>query len=223
MSRKDIILIAALINAGLLALLFITATVYDTDTVAEDLEIQAQAESPAPPPARNELEIQLLPTIADSSGDEVDNILKQYTSRPTLLVAPEHPVDITGKDVTAAPSDLPGINPNFVTVTVKRGDSLEKIARANGSTISAIKKANSLESERLSIGQVLKIPLNKEKGGESKTVENEEPQYYTVKSGDSPWKIAKQFNVKYEEILKLNHLNEEKARNLKVGDRIRVK
>jgi peptidoglycan endopeptidase LytF len=47
--------------------------------------------------------------------------------------------------------------------------------------------------------------------------------YYVVKSGDSPWKIAKQFNVKPEDILQLNHLDEEKARNLKIGDRIRIK
>ena len=51
----------------------------------------------------------------------------------------------------------------------------------------------------------------------------DEPVYYVIKSGDNPWKIARQFGVKYDEILRLNQLDEEKARNLKIGDRVRVK
>lgn len=50
-----------------------------------------------------------------------------------------------------------------------------------------------------------------------------EPQYYTLKSGDNPWKVAKQFRVGFGELLKLNHLDEAKARNLKPGDVLRVK
>lgn len=47
--------------------------------------------------------------------------------------------------------------------------------------------------------------------------------YYIVKGGDNPWKIAKQFQVNFDDILRLNNLDEEKARNMKIGDRIRVK
>ena len=133
---------------------------------------------------------------------------------------------------------------NVIEVTVKRGDVLEKIAKANKSTVAAIKKANNLQSEKLSIGQVLKIPVKQTvaaldtpvkqpevkediqqeaKPKPVKESEVAEAVYHLVKSGDSPWKIAKQYNVKYADILRLNNLDEEKARNLKIGDRIRVK
>ena len=45
-----------------------------------------------------------------------------------------------------------------VEVTVKRGDYLEKIAKAHGVSIRAIIEANGLKNEQIRIGQVLKIP-----------------------------------------------------------------
>lgn len=41
---------------------------------------------------------------------------------------------------------------------VKSGDSLEKIARANKTTIKAIKELNGLTKDQITIGQILKIP-----------------------------------------------------------------
>lgn len=43
---------------------------------------------------------------------------------------------------------------------VAKGDSLYKIARANGMTVEALKTANNLTSDRLSIGQQIQIPSN---------------------------------------------------------------
>lgn len=44
------------------------------------------------------------------------------------------------------------------TYRVRSGDSLEKIARSQGTTISAIKEANSLVNDRIIVGQNLRIP-----------------------------------------------------------------
>lgn len=51
----------------------------------------------------------------------------------------------------------------------------------------------------------------------------EKPEFYTVQNGDSPWKIAKKCNIKVEDLLRLNNLDEEKARNLKIGQKLRIR
>ena len=48
-------------------------------------------------------------------------------------------------------------------------------------------------------------------------------EWYVMKSGDNPWKVAKNNKIKFDDLLKLNGLNEERARNLKPGDRIRIR
>lgn len=261
MTRKDTILIAVVINAGLLAVLFTTAVIYDTEKGTDSMEFVAPlVDNKAP-----SIDSQSTLIAAVSMGDEVDNVLKYYTPAQTqpiivqnkqenyvpqsLVLQPSANDEEESVQPVAIPSS--GSQDKFTEITVKRGDVLEKIARANKTTVGAIKRANQLENERLSIGQVLKIPAQQNtplyatSGAtvakadpvkvESKPVKVEpkleinkepkadEPVYYVIKSGDNPWKIARQFGVKYDEILRLNQLDEEKARNLKIGDRVRVK
>lgn len=234
MSKKDTILVAVIINAGLLAILFATAIIYDTDKLADDtlLESTALAEAPFPPSyEQNPVLIAHNPAL-----DEMDAILKQQADPLVPLALEEFYLQDNEVPESSKAQPIPPPRTDYVEVIVKKGDSLDKIAKVNGSSISAIKKANHLTSERLSIGQVLKVPLNKEEPSSilgstpptpptpvKQSVSSEGPVYHTVKSGDSPWKIAKQYGVKYEDILKLNHLDEEKARNLKIGDQLRVK
>jgi peptidoglycan DL-endopeptidase LytF len=246
MSRRDTIIIAALINASLLALLFMLAVDTDDDKVSDQPEINhALVESAQSLPIQDNPSPVVITHI--HPGDEVDNFLKNFSasesSQPILtddefLQEPECeivPTVIAKSNIKEEPNP---VNERFVEVIVKRGDALEKIARANGTTVEAIKKANHLSTEKLIIGQVLRVPLlsNKPaanttksigasvvKSQESKNSSSSEPQFYVVKSGDNPWKIAKQFHVKFDELLKLNNLDEEKARNLKIGDKIRVR
>ena len=109
---------------------------------------------------------------------------------------------------------------------MKKGDSLDKIARANKTTVEAIAEESNLTTTRLQIGQVLQVPLPKaKKAVEMVAVASElsEDHYYTVRSGDNPWTIAMKSRVSVDELLKLNNLDEEKARKLRPGDRIRIK
>lgn len=250
MTRKDTILIAVVINAGLLAILFTTAVIYDTDKGLEHSEFVTPLVDAKNPPVDSS------PTLVavNTTGDEVDNVLKYYTpsSQPVTIGNPSDsyvPEPIAVQSNAADDEDyeqeasFSSTQEQFVEVKVKKGDVLEKIARANKTTVGAIKRANNLQTERLSIGQVLKIPTKHDiasnlspstsvKTTESKPqvklepknqIESTEPVYYVIKSGDNPWKIAKQFNVKFDDIVRLNQLDEERARNLKIGDRIRVK
>ena len=88
--------------------------------------------------------------------------------------------------------DIPSIN--TINYSVKKGDSLYKIANMYNTTISEIIKLNNLKTNNLSIGQLLKIPSNSSN------------QTYIVKKGDSLYSIAKKFNTTVDSIKKKNNL-----------------
>jgi peptidoglycan endopeptidase LytF len=240
MSRRDTIIIAMLVNACLLALLFILAVNTEGDHVIDHPEIAKTIVDNHPQAPVNKVQSQNSIVILDTSvHDEVDSFLKDLASEnvaESFLVDEDGYIELK-KDVkiTAQKPEKKEImqtsdDANYVEVTVKRGDALEKIARSNGTTVEALKKANNLTSAKLSIGQVLRVPLSDKIIAEPiKPIAVVQPQkesaseYYVIKSGDNPWKIAKQFNVKFEDLLRLNNLDEERARNLKIGDKVRVK
>lgn len=96
-------------------------------------------------------------------------------------------------------TELPSSNENFIIYTVKSGDSLYSIARNYGITINVLKDVNNLTSDTLSNGQVLKIP-----GKSDENIKN----YinYTVKPGDSLYKIAGLYETSVNEIKNINGL-----------------
>lgn len=241
MSRRDTIIIAMLVNGCLLALLFILAVNSDGDHILDHPEIaKVIVESRPNPPQVKPQTSNPIVLLDTNAHDEVDNFLKDLASEnvvETLVVDDDGYIELKKEPVRSiavknpekkSPANTEELN--YVEITVKRGDALEKIARGNGTTVEAIKKANQLTSAKLSIGQVLRIPL-----GEKVEVDSPKTalapaketisdiQYYVIKSGDNPWNLAKQFNVKFEDLLKMNNLDEERARNLKIGDKIRVK
>ena len=92
---------------------------------------------------------------------------------------------------------LPYIAPSGTTTstyTVKKGDTLYSIANTYNTTIDNIKKLNNLNSNNLSIGQVLKI------------APTELTETYTVKKGDTLYSIAKKYNTTVNELKQLNNL-----------------
>jgi LysM repeat protein len=58
---------------------------------------------------------------------------------------------------TAAPAEPPHINGAAVYL-VKSGDTLSRIAKSHHTTVKAIKEANKLDTDRISVGQKLDIP-----------------------------------------------------------------
>lgn len=245
MNRRDIIIIAVLVNAGLLALIFMLAT-NSEERLNEPSELTAAIELPLNQEATAPVEA---PFVAEKlAPDTVDDALKEYldanATQPVVLdddsdtdeEPPQTEEPVTPPQPATEPPVPSSSKQKIVDVTVKRGDSLDKIAKANGTTIKAIKEASDLKSDRLNIGQVLRVPVGSKKPKEAQAaaapkkttaekalVAVNDPQYYTIKSGDNPWKIAKQFNIKVDDFLKLNNLNEEKARNLRIGDKVRIK
>lgn len=244
MTRRDIIVVAVLANMGILAVLFMLAFRLEDEKVRDSSDI-AFVISATPTNEAQAIEIDV--SKDDDEGDDSDALIEE--ALPIAVVQEQDQEEDVFHFGEAEPEKVATATPptpqtqhaptgNTVDVTVKKGDVLEKIARANGTTVDAIIKANNLKSDKLKIGQVLHVPVNTRKAAPTTkpalpnkplaeadiaTPAKAEPQYYTVKSGDNPWKIAKQFNLKVDELLRLNNLNEESARNMKIGDKVRVK
>jgi len=110
-------------------------------------------------------------------------------------------------------------------IRVQKGDSLEKLAKRYGSSVSELKKMNKLDNHILKIGKGLLVPAKKklqEKLASNNTTMSG-GEYYIVKRGDNPWTIAMKHHLKVEELLRLNNLNQEKARRLRPGDKLRIR
>lgn len=218
MNRRDIIIVAVLINAGLLVTLFVSSLRKETgmDLVSSE-----------PAPKQVEIAAKLTPP-PKKGGDQVDQVIHQYTAKAQIeekkedIVLP--PPNLTPtpvkkeeeKPMLRAPAKAP-----LRVVTVEKGDVLEKIARSHGVSVDEIMKLNNLSNSRLQIGQELKLPEKKAPVREVK--KEEEGKYYVVKGGDSPWTIAQKHHMQVEDLLKLNNIDEEKAKRLRPGDRLRIK
>ena len=116
--------------------------------------------------------------------------------------------------------------PNYINYTVKRGDNLYSIARQFKTTVDTIMQDNALQNSTLRIGQNLKIRTNEtleveECFGTDYVPLNDNPNTinYTVKKGDSLYKIANNFNTSVSDIVRINNLN---SNNLSIGQVLKI-
>ena len=101
-------------------------------------------------------------------------------------------------------------NPIYI---VQPGDTLYSISKNNNISIDDIIKINNLNNSNLSIGQELYLPsINEE-------IEEQEYDIYTVKKGDSLWKISQTYNITVPELININNLSD---LNLQVNQKLLV-
>ena len=126
-----------------------------------------------------------------------NNLTSDTLSIGQVLIIPGVGSGNEGNDNITGPS---------TTYTVVKGDSLWSIANRFGVTVQALRDANNLTSDVLSVGQVLTIPgvSGEEDNGEDE--DNGAVFYYTVERGDSLWSIARRFGVTVQEIRDANDL-----------------
>lgn len=101
---------------------------------------------------------------------------------------------------------------DFVLYEVVSGDTLYSISRKYDVDIQTIRDINNLSNNNLSIGTLLKIPIDVNPGtGDYST--------YIVKSGDNLYRISKLFNMSVSDLKKINDLDND---SLYVGQVLRV-
>lgn len=197
MKRKDTIILAAAINGVLLTILFVSAL----------------KRGPSESPSRAEqVTEEIMPLVVASTAPVAPEKEKKLGLDFTKEL---EAITQAASVATARKSAQP--KTSLTQVSVQKGDVLEKIARTHDTTVSEIMRCNGMSSTVLQIGQTLKLPQKKGQVSSSK------PGYYTVKPGDNPWTISVKNKIKVDELLKLNNLNEEKARKLRPGDRLRIR
>jgi LysM repeat protein len=192
----------------------------------------SRAKAPAPDFAANET------APADAANQPA--LPADPTAQPTLLPA---------QPVVATPTPLTPVTPvapapvTTKTYAVKSGDSLWKISKAEGVSVGDLAKANNLtKTSVLKIGQKLTIPAKAEAALAPTQVAATAPtatglsadtttmlaptsvipagaNTYTVKSGDSLWKIAKSQGVSVAALKQANSLSTDA---LKVGQKLAI-
>lgn len=119
---------------------------------------------------------------------------------------------------------------DYIVYRVRPGDYLGKIARRYKTSVSKIKRWNGLRTNRLRVGQKLKIyrryhylvSNNKSNTLKKKTTQKTKKKLitYKVKQGDTLWNISRKYNVSLSEIIKWNKLR--KSSTLKPGMIIKI-
>ena len=115
--------------------------------------------------------------------------------------------------------------PNYISYTVKPGDSLYSIARDNNVSVDTIISDNVLPNNNLSVGQVLRLRVSDDEvlecfGPDFDIPEEIVPSVtYVVKAGDNLYNIAKQYGTSVSEIVRLNNLPNN---NLSVGQQLLI-
>lgn len=210
----------------------------DTITTEETGTIAESAELPAPAPA---LDTEANPVAEAGSPQETpfNNMSMPAPTDPIYsnsTVIQTRPLD-TAATVPMIESPKPVATTNMSSYTVKKGDSLAKIARIHNTTVPALREANAISGDMIKIGQSLQIP-----GMTSNPIAAQVParnttvpvalavnstapvksgfSEYTVAAGDTLWKIAKIFNTQPSQIAKMNGITD--PSKLKVGSTIKV-
>ncbi|WP_428910483.1 LysM peptidoglycan-binding domain-containing protein [Niallia sp. Krafla_26] len=89
------------------------------------------------------------------------------------------------------------------TYTVRSGDTLYSIANKHNTSVSNLKSANNLSTNLIHVGQVLTIP----NGTQSTSTSPSTSSYtYTVKSGDTLWRIANNHGLSVTQLKSYNQL-----------------
>ncbi|MXX05179.1 MAG: LysM peptidoglycan-binding domain-containing protein [Gammaproteobacteria bacterium] len=89
---------------------------------------------------------------------------------------------------------------------VRRGDSLWEIAQTMGVSLAQLRAVNGISGDLINIGQRLQIPAIASNTAVSAgtTIDKIE---YTVRRGDSLWRIARRYNTSVAQIMRQNNLN----------------
>ena len=129
-------------------------------------------------------------TIARYNNITVDELKRANNLNTNIITIGQKLVIPTKKDI---------LQDDYAIYTVKNGDTIFTIAKQFNVSVEELLTLNKLYTTGLTIGQQLLIPTN---GIQIMGVVD-----YTIKPGDTLWKIANNCNVTVDDIVRLNKLD----------------
>ncbi len=157
--------------------------------------------------------------IARRYGVSVSALQSSNHLRGTLIRAGQTLlVPLSGRAMAAAGNSLPdsGAATGWTRYTVRRGDTLGRIASRHGVSVGALQSSNGLRGSMIRAGQTLRIPTS----GGGRTDKSQQTIVHHVKRGDTLWRIARRYKV---DVKQLQHWNEIASRDiLQLGQKIMV-
>ncbi len=154
--------------------------------------------------------------ISRDTVEDMNPALRRWCTHPkggTNLRLPAGAGEIFKKRFDAYPKD------KLVAWTryrVRKGDTISRIAVKYGTTIPAIARVNKLKNpNNIIAGKTLVIPIPAVKGASvqipvevaSMRTEESIPNFYIVKKGDAPYKIAARYGIRLKDLLAWNGLD----------------
>lgn len=132
--------------------------------------------------------------------------LKDANGLTTDMIRVGQTLNIPGNETVQAPTVSPTPTETASQYTVMSGDSLSVIAKRFQVSVEDLKMVNSLASDRIYVGQLLKIPNGSTETVETPITSTTTPATYKVIAGDTLSGIAKRFGVTVSFIKEINHL-----------------
>jgi LysM repeat protein len=157
--------------------------------------------------------------MADTNTMATDTNTPSYTTSNSLSALP--PMATSAPPVNVTPPVVETATTEYVIV---KGDTLGKIAKKNNVSLKALEAANpGVVSTKLKVGQKISLPAPSTTAPASVSATMADAgvggETYTVKSGDTLTKIAKQYGVNFKAIESLNNLTTTK---IKVGQKLKI-
>ncbi|QCQ03605.1 LysM peptidoglycan-binding domain-containing protein [Ligilactobacillus animalis] len=152
--------------------------------------------------------------------------LKNLNNLSSNLIMPGQVLKVSGKTVSNKPSTNTAQNSNQNqasgngTYTVKAGDSLWAIANSHKMTLNDLKRINNLSSDLIYVGQTLKVTKGAVTTANKTNAQSNTKKTYTVKAGDSLWRIASNNGTTVNQLKALNNLTSDM---IYVGQNLKLK
>ena len=157
-------------------------------------------------------------SISKLYGTSVDEIKKlNYLKSNNLVVGQVLRIP----EVYTKPDSM--IVPNYISYTVRAGDTLYSIVKKYGVSADTIIQDNSLKNNNLSIGQILRIRSKEgevlECFGEDFNDSISNYNVYKVQRGDSLYSIARKYGISVDDIISVNNLNNN---TISIGQELKI-